>query len=415
MQVVLVMFRSDGERRSFSVVRNMTIIGRREDCDLRIPVGDVSRKHCRLVRTDDGIRIEDLGSSNGTYVNGTRVQESDLHAGDTVGIGPVQFIVQIDGVPDEDEMTAPSARAAAAKTDDEDSLIGHEMPQAPISPSDQLEEAPAEEFKIDDELVAPEPVADEAVPDELPPLELDELPAEEALPLEEIPAGEFGAEPLALKESPSDAHAAEETPAAEIAHEPVEITHEPIALEESPVEELSLEEIPLGEAPLEELASEPVGHEAIPLEEIPLEEFSPDKHSVEETAPAPAAVAPVAMDQPISEDLSIEELPAEDPLEDFELLDELEPESAASSPAKADEVPTVDELPPIPPVEEALEEVDLDGGEETLSRNGTEPATSHAAGESDWDFVVEEADGARTDHDFKIDLDSPHRQPHGQA
>ncbi len=37
MQVVLVMFRSDGERRSFSVVRDMTVIGRREDCDLRIP------------------------------------------------------------------------------------------------------------------------------------------------------------------------------------------------------------------------------------------------------------------------------------------------------------------------------------------------------------------------------------------
>ena len=122
MQVVLVMFRNDGERRSFSVVRNMTIIGRREDCDLRIPVTDVSRKHCRLVRTDDGIRIEDLGSSNGTHVNGQRVQESDLNPGDIVGIGPVQFIVQIDGVPDEDEMTPPAA-AAADHADDDDSMV----------------------------------------------------------------------------------------------------------------------------------------------------------------------------------------------------------------------------------------------------------------------------------------------------
>src|SRR5262245_42368052 len=75
MQAVLVMFRSDGERRSFSIARDMTVIGRREDCDLRIPLGDVSRKHCRLVRDGDMLKVEDLGSSNGTYLNGRRVQE----------------------------------------------------------------------------------------------------------------------------------------------------------------------------------------------------------------------------------------------------------------------------------------------------------------------------------------------------
>ena len=66
MQVVLVMFRNDGERRSFSVVRDITVLGRREDCDLRIPLGDISRKHCRIIRSQDSVRVEDLGSSNGT-------------------------------------------------------------------------------------------------------------------------------------------------------------------------------------------------------------------------------------------------------------------------------------------------------------------------------------------------------------
>src|SRR5215218_5840067 len=97
MQVVMVMFRADGERRSFSLTRDLTVIGRREDCDLRIPLGDVSRKHCRVVRDADSIRLEDLGSSNGTYVNGQRVQEAALSAGDTVQVGPVAFCVQIDG------------------------------------------------------------------------------------------------------------------------------------------------------------------------------------------------------------------------------------------------------------------------------------------------------------------------------
>ena len=49
MQVVLVMFRGEGERRSFSLPRDVTVMGRREDCDLRIPLGEVSRKHCRLI------------------------------------------------------------------------------------------------------------------------------------------------------------------------------------------------------------------------------------------------------------------------------------------------------------------------------------------------------------------------------
>jgi pSer/pThr/pTyr-binding forkhead associated (FHA) protein len=113
MQVVLVMFRADGERRSFSIVRDVTVIGRREDCDLRIPLGDVSRKHCRLIKEDDSIRVEDLGSSNGTFHNNLRVQEATLGPGDTVTIGPVTFMVQIDGIPrDEDMQPAPAEEQA---------------------------------------------------------------------------------------------------------------------------------------------------------------------------------------------------------------------------------------------------------------------------------------------------------------
>ena len=149
MQVVLAMFRGDGERRSFSVVREMTVIGRREDCDLRIPVGDVSRKHCRLVMEADTIRIEDLGSSNGTYVNGHRVQEAVLQPGDRIQVGPVQFIIQIDGEPPEDQMTLPVAAPADAN-DDTGGPSADGVTQAGSVPSDSslggvLEEVPLEE------------------------------------------------------------------------------------------------------------------------------------------------------------------------------------------------------------------------------------------------------------------------------
>jgi predicted component of type VI protein secretion system len=129
MQAVLVMFRNDGERRSFSISREMTVIGRRQDCDLMIPLGEISRKHCRIIRDGDSLRLEDLGSSNGTFHNGRRVQEAVLSAGDTVQVGPVAFVLQVDGVPAEDEMqphTGGAAtaerpvRAAAAATDDDE-------------------------------------------------------------------------------------------------------------------------------------------------------------------------------------------------------------------------------------------------------------------------------------------------------
>ena len=104
MDIVLTMFTADGERKRFPVNRDMTVIGRREDCDLRIPLSDVSRKHCRLVKEGDGVKVEDLGSSNGTFRNGERVQEAMLEAGDTIKVGPVKFVVQIDGVPGDDEL-----------------------------------------------------------------------------------------------------------------------------------------------------------------------------------------------------------------------------------------------------------------------------------------------------------------------
>src|SRR5436305_604837 len=104
MQVVLVMFRADGERKSFSITRDVTVMGRREDCDFRIPLGDISRKHCRIIKEENALKIEDLGSSNGTYVNGKRIHEAELQPGDTVQIGPVVFVAQLDGEPADDDL-----------------------------------------------------------------------------------------------------------------------------------------------------------------------------------------------------------------------------------------------------------------------------------------------------------------------
>ena len=148
MQAVLVMFRSDGERRSFSITRDMTVIGRREDCDLRIPVGDVSRKHCRLVRDGDRLRLEDLGSSNGTFHNGRRVEKDvQLSPGDSIQVGPVVFVLQIDGVPADEELqpvTMEGAATTAAPTDE----IAEEAPQELEAVAEEnVEDLPSESLE----------------------------------------------------------------------------------------------------------------------------------------------------------------------------------------------------------------------------------------------------------------------------
>lgn len=101
MDVTLVMFKADGSRRDFPIRKNRIVVGRKNSCGLRIPIPAISRQHCEIEVTPDGIVLRDLGSSNGTYHNSLRVQESELTAGDEVSVGPVVFTVVVNGRPAE--------------------------------------------------------------------------------------------------------------------------------------------------------------------------------------------------------------------------------------------------------------------------------------------------------------------------
>ena len=97
--LALAMFKSDGTRRDFPLVKGRVVIGRKVNCDLRIPLTAVSRQHCELTIDDGQVSVKDLGSSNGTYHNDIRVQEANLIAGDELAIGPVVFTLIVDGQP----------------------------------------------------------------------------------------------------------------------------------------------------------------------------------------------------------------------------------------------------------------------------------------------------------------------------
>ncbi len=75
--------------------RDMVIVGRKEDCDLYLDHKSVSKVHCVLVKTDGLIVLRDLGSTNGTRVNGMRVRRAALLPNDKVSFANCHFRVHL--------------------------------------------------------------------------------------------------------------------------------------------------------------------------------------------------------------------------------------------------------------------------------------------------------------------------------
>jgi pSer/pThr/pTyr-binding forkhead associated (FHA) protein len=113
MDVNLVLFKKDGSQKAFSMPSDTTIIGRRHDCDLCIPLNIVSKRHCQLNQNNETVKIRDLGSRNGTFLNDKRIEEATVQPGDYLRIGPLTFLLQINGEPE--EIVPPKPKQAEPK------------------------------------------------------------------------------------------------------------------------------------------------------------------------------------------------------------------------------------------------------------------------------------------------------------
>jgi len=76
------------------VDRLPVIVGRHPRCDVRLESLGVSRSHCRLTRMDDEILVSDLGSTNGIWIDGQRVESGWLRPGGVLSIGKNRFRVE---------------------------------------------------------------------------------------------------------------------------------------------------------------------------------------------------------------------------------------------------------------------------------------------------------------------------------
>lgn len=167
MNYTLHVLKGRSQVGAIRLIDGVNSIGRHDDCVIRIRSSQVSRRHCELFEADGSLIVRDLGSSNGTFVNGDRIEAPRvLHPGDALTVGGVTLRVDVAGA------------AAEAETE-------RDTAELEIVP-DAAEVVEADDFDLDFETDASsaEPTDDIDVLE----LMMDESPAEVDEPTAEAPA-----------------------------------------------------------------------------------------------------------------------------------------------------------------------------------------------------------------------------------
>ena len=108
-----------------AIQQPVLLVGRHPEADVRLGSPMVSRRHCCLAVVYDKVLIRDLGSRHGVYVNGTRVEEAQIHQGDEVAIA--HLIYRFEAIKPLPPALAPKPLEfpdpVAEILDDEDDLV----------------------------------------------------------------------------------------------------------------------------------------------------------------------------------------------------------------------------------------------------------------------------------------------------
>ncbi|NLL83001.1 MAG: FHA domain-containing protein [Lentisphaerae bacterium] len=117
----LILTGGTGQGKRYELSAEVTRLGRRPDNDVSLASGSVSSTHAEIVKTTEGFELRDLGSTNGTFLNGERVDTVRIFRNDIIRLGDVSLMLDGDDVPqatsndDEAEMLPLSRTTVAIK------------------------------------------------------------------------------------------------------------------------------------------------------------------------------------------------------------------------------------------------------------------------------------------------------------
>jgi predicted component of type VI protein secretion system len=131
------------------VDKPILLLGRHPECDIQIDSRKISRRHCCIAQVNDYLVVRDLDSTNGVRINGVRVVEGKLHAGDELTVGNHRYqvnwdanppahgaaVVRAPAPPSPPAQKAASLPAAVPLLDDDDALEACDEPVALPDPN----------------------------------------------------------------------------------------------------------------------------------------------------------------------------------------------------------------------------------------------------------------------------------------
>ena len=91
--MAILILTSEKKETVFELDKDVLVIGRKSDCDIILNDEQISKHHARIIKDGERYRIEDLGSMNGTCINGKEIKRVLLRDGDRINITDTVLLV----------------------------------------------------------------------------------------------------------------------------------------------------------------------------------------------------------------------------------------------------------------------------------------------------------------------------------
>ncbi len=114
-QIIITVLAGPEQGHVFKIARPTTTMGRSNTCEVVITDPLVSRQHCQILLGMGGITLKDLGSTNGTFLNGVKVNESPLRNQDVISVGGTRLRFAVEVTKDETDSKTPKIDELAHK------------------------------------------------------------------------------------------------------------------------------------------------------------------------------------------------------------------------------------------------------------------------------------------------------------